>query len=350
MVKLSDATIRLLNVIEDLIDPEVEDDYHRQWIDFLNGRNQDPIFRARRKKTFHTDYVFQNVNINDAIADYELMLVSQMEGVLNNLTKTDRFLSVRSNYGVGILPSLFGTELFIMPREMNTLPNVRALSDEQISNALGAGVPSTENGLGRQVLQMGEIYKEVFSHYPKINKYVNVYHPNAQGPLDSLELVWGSDMFYAMYDEPEQIHAMLELITKTYIVLLEKWYELYPQTEYSIHWDSVMHKGSILLPQDSAMNISDEMYREFARPYDAKLLDHFNGGVIHFCGRGDHFIESMSQIPKLYGINLSQPHLNDREKIYRNTVDKGIPILAYERKWAETDKDRPGGFGHLLSE
>jgi hypothetical protein len=97
------------------------------------------------------------------------------------------------------------------------------------------------------------------------------------------------------------------------------------------------------------MNISPEIYREFSAPYDQKLLDYYDGGIVHFCGRGDHYIDIMSELDGLYGINMSQPECNDMEKIYKNTVDKGIKILGFSHGRALADKDRPGGFNHCLS-
>lgn len=91
-----------------------------------------------------------------------------------------------------------------------------------------------------------------------------------------------------------------------------------------------------MLRDDSAMNLSPAMYAEFIEPYDRRLLAEFGGGAIHFCGRGDHYIQAMSNIPGLYAINLTQPELNDMEVIYQHTVDKGIRILGLERKAAET--------------
>jgi hypothetical protein len=51
-------------------------------------------------------------------------------------------------------------------------------------------------------------------------------------------------------------------------------------------------------------------YEEFVKPYDQSLLDEF-GGCIHFCGRGNAFTRSMLESRRLYGINSSQPELND---------------------------------------
>lgn len=93
--------------------------------------------------------------------------------------------------------------------------------------------------------------------------------------------------------------------------------------------------AEIFLRDDSAINFSPEMFDEFIRPYDEALLDKFGGGAVHFCGRGDHFIESMSKMPGLYAINLTQPYLNDMETIFRNTVDKGVRTLGLARDAAD---------------
>ena len=60
-------------------------------------------------------------------------------------------------------------------------------------------------------------------------------------------------------------------------------------------------------------------------------------------------METLCSIPDLTGVNMSQPEYNDMETIYRNTVDKGIPLLAFSRVRAEADVSRPGGFHGRLS-
>ena len=49
---------------------------------------------------------------------------------------------------------------------------------------------------------------------------------------------------------------------------------------------------------------------------------------MHYCGKGDHFVPILTKCDALTGINLSQPHLNDMDKIYANTVGRGKRILA----------------------
>lgn len=350
MLHLNSETLALLNEVESRIDPATEDNFRDQWRVFLDGECKDCIFTPCRKKTTPSSFSYRNININDAIENYELMLVSEMEGVSQALSSRDKGLAVRCNYGTGIMTSLFGAKIFTLPHKMNTLPTTYSLNDtKKIRMLLDKGVPDLYGGFGRRVFEMGEFFANVFSHFPKIAHYVTVYHPDTQGPLDICELLWGSEMFYAMYDEPELVHNMLNLITETYTVFLEKWFAMYPcNARMNQHWNSLMHHGRILLRDDSAMNLSPELYMEYARPYDARLLHHFGGGVVHFCGRGDHYISLLCGIPELTGINMSQPHLNNMETIYKNTVDKGIKLLGFNREWAERDKNRPNGYSNNL--
>lgn len=350
MIQLSQQTLALLDDIERRIDPETEDDLANQWKDFLYDRFEGEIFQPQRKTPVPAGYSLPGVNINDAIADYEQMLVSQLQQVSHALSSRTLNMCVRSNYGTGILSSLFGAEIFVMPYEMNTLPTTRTVNTDRIREIVERGMPDLNGGFGRNVFEFGELCAEVFRNYPKISRYVQVYHPDTQGPLDICELLWGCEMFYAMYEEPELVHAMMQLLTDTYTAFMKKWFDLFPpDSEINTHWASIRHRGTILLRDDSAMNLSPEFYREFAAPYDGELLRRFDGGAVHFCGRGDHYIETLGSLPKLYGINMSQPELNDMEKIYRNTVDKGIKILAFPAAWAQKDKDRPGQFRHNLS-
>lgn len=348
---LSNETLKLLEDIESRIDPETEDDFKKQWEDFIYDRFDGDVFTPHRKKTSMSSLELPKINHNDAVADYDVMLRSQLTAVSDALGSTGKSLAIRANYGTGILSSVFGAEIFVMPREQNTLPTTKPFNDTaKIEEMIEKGIPDFNCGFGKNVMEFGEICAETFAKYPKISKYITVFHPDLQGPLDICELLWGGEMFYAMYDESELVHSALSLITETYTAFLNKWYEIFPSNSYmNPHWNTTWHRGKIFLRCDSAMNLSPEFYKEFASPYDTILLDRFDGGCMHFCGRGDHYIETLCNTPKLYGINLGQPHYNDMEKIFKNSVDKGIKVLAYKPKLFKHVKDRPTGFNHSLN-
>ena len=348
-MKLSNTTIALLEDIESRLDTDVEKDFENQWRDFLFDRFDGEIFVPERKKLSAPTVELEPVHINDAVEDYELMLRKEMIGVARALGSKTGNIAIRANYGTGILSSVFGGEIFMMPRENNTLPTTRATTEENIRKIVEKGAPNLRTGFGRKVFEFAEFLGEALAPYPKIREYVRVYHPDLQGPLDICELLWGGEFFYALYDDPDFVHDFLTLITDTYERFMKEWFTLFPANDINPHWSHLYFRGKILLRNDSAMNLSEDFYDEFARPYDKKLLDAFGGGVVHFCGKGDHYIKSLTSIESLYGINLSQPELNDMEKIYQNTVDKKVKILGFNPQRAVADKDRKGGFNHSLS-
>jgi len=341
-MQLSAYTRALLDDIERRIDPETEEDFAAQWRTFWDGSYDRPVFSPARKKTSAPAVETRNICINDAIGDLGLMLDMQLADLSARLSSKNRALGIRANYGTGIMTTLFGAELFIMPRETNTLPTTHSLNDsDAVRRILEAGMPSLTNGFGKDVFAFGEMCMEIFRDYPKIRKYVSVYHPDTQGPLDIAELLWGSEMFYEMYDDTDFVHGVLRLITDTYKAFLDRWYTLIPRGEgLSTHWN-MMHRGTIMLRNDSAMNLSPEMYAEFAFPYDNELLEYYGGGCVHYCGRGDHYIGKLCSAPMLTGINLSQPHLNDMEVIYNDVLKNGKKILGLRADACRAYEARP---------
>ena len=114
-MKLSEYTLSLLDDIERRIDPETEEDYRNQWKSFWNGTADVPVFRPYRKKVSSPSVEIKNIAINDALSDYELMLDSQLADISGRLSSRSVALGMRANYGTGIMSSLFGAEIFIMP-------------------------------------------------------------------------------------------------------------------------------------------------------------------------------------------------------------------------------------------
>ncbi len=347
----SKKTLELLEDIERRIDPEVEEDFNRQWEDFLYDRFDGDLFVPTRKRLSAAGVEFPQININDAIEDYDLMLQMELGMISFALNNPSRTLGCWvGGYGTGLLTSVLGAEIFVPPYHCNVSPTTRTVGDtDKIREIVEAGVPDLDRGFGKRTFECGSIFAETFAKYPKIAKYVNVYHPDLQGPLDIAELLWGSEMFYAMYDEPELVHALLSLIADTFTALLHRWQKIFPCKSDINHYKFYHYRGTLILRCDSATNLSPELYREFAVPHDATLYERFGGGMMHFCGKGDHYIEELSKTPGLTGVNIAQSEYNNMETIYRHTVDKGIKIMMLSRKQALADQNREGGYHHCLS-
>lgn len=348
-----------LDDLEQRICPQTEEDVCRQWLDFWEGEHSvSTPFTATRVPAAPPAVEWPPYTVNAALDDFDQMALQQLSVVSSLLSETAGWvLNVRANYGTGLLPSLFGAEMFIMDPALNTLPTSRFLPGgaTTIRRLLDVGGPDLHNGYGDRCLQMGSFYKQIFAGYPKISKYIHIYHPDLQGPLDVCELLWGSDLFVELVDQPDLVKAFLQLITETYIRFLHEWDRMVDtpaSSAYAPHW-GLWHRGHIMLRNDSAMNLSPDMVAEFSVPYDQQLLTEFGGGAMHYCGRGDHFIHHLAHLQGLFAINLSQPHLNDMELIFRHTIDRGIKLLNLRHEWGAPVNPLTSGrpnLGHIHSQ
>jgi hypothetical protein len=324
---------RYLEDLENRIDPAIEDDIFIQWRHFLTDGAAGQVFLPKRNPVEASKLEYPVIMVNDAINDstFESMLLAQIKGV-NDLisSKIGAFPAIRANYGCNIIPSLFGCKLHMMEKELNTLPGAYPLSGgtDMIRKCLAQGVPDMLAGQGKQVFDCVAYFIDSLRDYPKLKKYCHIYHPDAQGVLDISEVIYGSEIFLAFYDEPALMHKFLDLILRTYTSFMDNFFKLVPPEEdFNCHY-GWLHRGKIRMSLDSCVNFSPEMYEEFSLPYDKILLNSY-GGIIHSCGKVDHFVNSLNMIGEGYhGFNLSQPHLNDMEKVFAGTVDKGVRIFS----------------------
>ncbi len=340
--------------LERRIDPEVEAALFDEWLDFVNGDFEGAIFAPRRARPAPPDLEWPHVPVNDALESYELMALQQLGACSQALAQgSGAVLAVRCNYGTGIVPTLFGAELFVMDPETDTLPTSiplgglattnleaslgqadRTPAAQAVKELLDRGVPDLSAGFGQRVFEMAEIYQTFFEPYPRLQRYVHLYHPDLQGPMDICELLWGSSLFMALVEAPDLVIDLLELVTATYSAFMETWMACAPPNPGpAVHW-SMVHGGTIMIRDDSAMNLSGRMFDRFIRPYDQRLLEAFGGGALHFCGRGDHYIRSASEMVGLTAVNLSQPEYNAMNVIFEHTVDRGINLIGLKREAA----------------
>ena len=332
--------------VEARIDAAQEERVAAEWEAFCDLRCEDAFFSPRRTPA-PPKIEWPRVLINHAFGDMELMLYTQLKTVSDMLEKGGGLLlSVRPNYGTAIIPSLFGTEVFYLPDEADTLPGAKHLDDgvEGLRGVVERHYYDYSMGLAPRVFEFGRRWKEMAAQYPNISRYVYLYNPDLQGPFPLVDAIAGSDLYYALYDEPELVHEALDFMTEVYLDYTRRWQAAFPPygRGFSVEW-GLLHKGLTVLRNDAIVNLSEAMYREFAMPYDARVFGEL-GGCMHFCGRGDHYIGAACEIEGLSGVNMSQPELNDMEKIYAATIDQGKVIIGMP----EAEIARAGACGRPL--
>ena len=325
-----------LKDLEGRIDAVQEDRIAREWLAFADGKlsletgNNEIYFAPSRPKS-QPGIDWPDVNINPCIDNVELMIYRELKAVSDTLCcGGGELLAIRPNYGTGIIPSMYGAEIFIMPDETNTLPCTRPLPGAiaAIKAILEKGKMDFSRALAGRVFEFVKRWDEISGPYETVRRYVNVYNPDLQGPFSLVDMLWGSGIYLDIFDEPDTVHAAADFFADVIIAFLKKYHALCPPFDpgHSVEW-GLLHSGAVIIRNDAAMNISGGMYREFAMPRDQRIIDAFGGGI-HFCGKGDHYIGHVSRIRGLSVINLSQPECNDMEVIYQNTIDRGIAIIG----------------------
>ena len=277
---------------------------------------------------------FPRYSYRSTTTDMGKMLYNELESCIVCIeAKDDSLPMVRANYGVGTLPSLFGLHSRIVN---DNLPWVDHIDDiDDVKRLVDKGIPDLDTGFGKRVIETYEYYNEILSEYPKCHEAIALYHADLQGPLDVSHLIMGSDIYYAIYDEPELVKELMKLVTETYILYLKrmKKYINDEWNDYCSHWGT-LYAGKTVIRNDSTVNLSKDVYFEFVKPYDERILTELGSGSIHFCGRADQWVLDMTETKNLKALNFGyMPNLEFGQKylefIYPAYSEKKVGICAY---------------------
>jgi len=268
----------------------------------------------------------------EAFEDPEKMMVNELlksfGSTVNSAEVRDDFpLQIRSNHGVGIIASLFGLNCRIVFDNMPWVDHVETI--KEVRQIVDGGLLDLRGGLVARVLETHAFYRERLAPYPKCRECIHVTQPDLQGPFDIVHLIWGADVYTALYDEPDLVRSLLELVTDAYIGV---WRLLQPTQsdradEGHIYLHGQIVSGHALIKDDSCINLRPEMYRELVRPCDERILQAAGGGGIHFCGCGDHLRDEMLSIEGIECVDFGQPQQNDFGGWQRECAERKIGIV-----------------------
>ena len=209
----------------------------------------------------------------------EKMLWNQLrEARIGVGVRDDRMMTVRANYGPAILPSLFGTTVHVDDATTWIEP---CHSSRAIREIVDRGVPDLTGGFGAKVLETAAFFRDTLRDQG-LDPYVHLFQANNQGLFDVAYLLWGQEIYLAMRDEPELVHALLDLITRTTIDFVRRQKEVLGEPDGEMyHWWYRVPAG-VRVVDDVTFNLSPKMYAEFCRPYNEQLFAAFSGGYIHY--------------------------------------------------------------------
>ena len=243
---------------------------------------------------------------------------------LNDQVQDQLPFTIRGNFGTVIVPSVYGAEIRFT--EGNT---PWSSGSEKFDAYFDMSPFDFGKSIFDQVYSRYEYYREVLSQYPRLQKSVEVVIPGLQGPLEVAASLLGEEIYLKMIQEPDKVWRLLRRISKTIVALAKEFSKLTREhlPDGYTHQHGAVIRGNILIREDSAINLSAEMYREQVLPHNEFIIDELSGGGVHFCGDGSHLVKAMASSSKIGCIDLGQPKMMNLGNLYDICREHKTPLL-----------------------
>ena len=298
-------------------------------------------------------------NFKEIHFDSEKMIINELRGVVSAINGNYGAVpSMRANMGCGIIPSLFGKQQRLFEDKMPWLvdhadkEDIKSKSDFNIDDS--AEFAEAINHME----YMAEILRE--------NNLENIFiFPlDLQGAIDTAHLIYGDTIFYDFYDDPEFVHQLLDLSCDAIDFAMQECFRRIDRSDKFIaHYNHLIiprELGGLKISEDTTTLLSPTLIDEFAKPYLRKILEQYNGGYVHYCGKNNHLLNVLLDEPLVRGINFGNPDMHDMDevlgkcretkKIYVGRINKknGETHFDYFRRMLEPAYDKNTGCFYII--
>jgi len=257
-------------------------------------------------------------NMEEQFFDKEKMLYGHLEEIADCAQNAfDAPICIRPNFGTIFIPAMFGLEYKVPKDTFAWL--ISHLNKNEIKKFEFPNLDEID------ILKKAIEYIQFFQR--ELPEWIHVYLPDTLGPFEIAHAVYGDNIFYDLYDDPEFVHHLLELCLTMYIQVTEKLKKVIGEERGSCYHGHAlvrgiyMRNGGTRISEDSATLISPKHIDEFVIPYDKKALNAFGGGFVHFCGENDYLLESFLKLDEVRAINLGNPEMYDFDITMQKFVD-----------------------------
>ncbi len=283
---------------------------------------------------------FDHYTLRQQFDNPEAMLTESLWDIIGwARSPGDQQLSLRPNFGVGTVASIFGCGTDMREHEMPWVadrPPKERLLDVDFDRL-------DESGLIPRVIAFVRLARETLKGFPQ----VRVFMPDFQGPMGTAFLLRQQDIFLDMLDDEAFFRRLMDTVTEVFIRLTRRLkQELGEPLDSGWHGSLYMADGGVRVVDDVSIMLSPEQYREFSLPYVRRCLEPFGGGWIHSCGDISHLLGACLETPEIRGINFGEPQYYDFDELlprfaaagkfcYGGPVRRpGEPVSAYLRRTA----------------
>ena len=272
---------------------------------------------------------FEHFPYGTAFDHPEMMLQNQLlDRVVPGLVlKDDGPLAIRADHGAIQVAGVLGGRWVLTG---DNSPWIEPIQSRDVLRQIATDRTSIdlEGGNLKLSLETLRFYHEKLKQFPPCGDWIQVSMPDLQGPMDTAEQLWGSEMFVGFYESPDLVASLMARIVDTMLVLAETYRPLTVDRLDPVGntQHGYVFPGRLLLRGDSCIMISPQMYAEQVRPHDARLLRDIGGGSIHFCGNGEHLIPAMLAIEQLRGLDFGDSFKMNLGSIYARCAERRVAI------------------------
>lgn len=264
----------------------------------------------------------QAFTLPEQVADPDKML---HEALLNAVrvypAQSDSVLSVRPQFGVGGLASVFGVTYELSERY--GAPWVTAPVSKERLAALEPDGLDWESSLVPTMCRFAEHFRRELGG--RLKASCQVYLPDTQGPFDLAHLARGHDLLTDLMDDPPFVHHLMELATHVYVEGSKRLKQATGEPLNSGHHSGNLYMvgAGVRMCDDSGTLLSPRLHEEFVLPYHQRALEAFGGGWVHWCGGDFHLVPMYLSLPAVKGINLGQPARYDLGAVFEAVLEAG---------------------------
>lgn len=285
-------------------------DGKRRMTELLNGNSTDslPIIFWVNNDVVSYDEDYNNLSA------VEKHCYDQIFGLVGLAASgSDAQLAVRANTGCGTIATIAGCKL--LPSE-TSLPWTIHISRDEI-DAFDPDADFSTMGIMPEVKAYFECYKAV------LPDFIHTFLADTQGPFDLAHLLYGDEIFYSIYDEPDFVVELMQKVTKLYIratKMMKEWTN--EEMDSCYHGYSALSNGGARICEDTSTLLKSESIAEYVLPYQIEALKNFGGGFIHYCGDNQALYDGVINNPYMRVLNFGNPERHDFEKVIPDLIEK----------------------------
>ena len=281
------------------------------------------------KERFPTFLDWPVYEYNEAFNEPAKMLLNELQPIYEGENFQDNRVNViRANYGVGIIPSLFGCKII---QKDNELPWVKPITSiEGVKKIINKGVPDFNSDLLVKVNETQEYFKDKLNKYPNLKECVHIGLPDVLGPFNLAGTMLDEKLYIYLYSHVEIIKELLDLLTQTYIKFALYQKKIIGEPLSSGYYFGCRLSGGIKISEDYGLAVSPKMYEEFCLPNNVKVAEKFDGFTLVVCEDLEkNRLHSIFKTKGLRAIIYWSKNIEKLEEIYELASEKKVCVVWF---------------------